>query len=94
MVNDDLEILRDFLRDCRFPTTQRKITEETGVTGVRVRAVCQHYPAQFVSSTEGYLFIENASKIEVQECVTNLIHRSTKMLERAAALSLTLTYKK
>ena len=74
-------------------TTQKEITEKTGLSGVMVRRICQVYPAGFVSSTSGYKLVKYANPAEVQECVASLISRSTKMARRAAALSGTMVYR-
>lgn len=67
-------------------TTQSEITQRIGLSGPTVRRVCQAYPELFVSSTEGYKHIDYASDHEIQHCVSTLIGRANRMLDRARAL--------
>ena len=87
-LKDNFWIMRTFLLGRPGVwTTQSEITAATNLRGTEVREICQNFPASFVSSTFGYKSVANASRGEVQHNVTVLISRSTKMLERAAALS-------
>ncbi len=86
-------ILRTYLLTQVNWTTQKEITRDTKLSGVMVRRICQEYPAGFVSSSWGYKTADDANKLEIQECVADLISRSNKMSRRAAALSGALVYR-
>jgi len=82
-------LLREYLRGkiSYVWTTAREISRDLNIAPEVVREICQHYPASFVSSTEGYKVASLATNAEIQHCVTTLISRSEKMLHRASALS-------
>ncbi len=87
-VRSDMYIVNSFLRTVALDwATASTIYDMTGVTPKDVRVVCQAYPHLLVSSTAGYKLTRYASKREVQHCVTTLLSRSEKMIQRAAALS-------
>ncbi len=70
--------------------TATEIRMHTGLTGKRVRQLCQIYPTLLVSSSEGYKLSRNATHSEKIKCVQSLIARGEKIISRASQLAGTL----
>jgi len=76
-----------YLRPPSKWTTQREITNATGLSGTLMRSVCQEYPSTFISSTEGYKLAVLASSAEIRHCLQTLLSRAAKITHRASVLA-------
>lgn len=88
-LNDAYHAVRDYLLTLpRWEwTTQSKIKEATGVSGVTMRQVCQMYPSSFIGGLYGYKLALYATSAEIQHAVASLLSRAEKITRRASALS-------
>ncbi len=68
-------------------TTSKQINADIGLTGLRVRQLCQAFPSAYVSSANGYKLTFMATTDEKKAAVQSLIRRGQKIVARASALA-------